>query len=106
MSDEVDKPKFKKTLTLVQAASDKACQDGCCETPNNRLPGDVEQSGHSLEPIEKKANFRTYHIEGMDCSSCAKTIENHLKTVPSVKRVTVNFSTGKAKINTEKARKK
>ncbi|WP_268795809.1 heavy metal translocating P-type ATPase [Paenibacillus sp. Soil522] len=98
MSDEVDKPKFKKTLTLVKAASDKACQDGCCETPNTRLPGDVEQSGHSLEPLEKKANFLTYHIEGMDCSSCAKTIENHLNTVPSVKSVTVNFSTGKAKI--------
>jgi len=85
MSDKVDKSKFKKTLILVNAASDKACQDGCCETPNT-----------DIQTVS--VNYRSYLIEGMDCSSCAKTIENHLNTVPSVKSVTVNFSTGKAKI--------
>lgn len=89
MSDQINKPKFKKTLTLINPAAEDACHDDCCESP---------KLGYSLEPLEKKGNFRTYNIEGMDCSSCAMTIENHLKTVPSVKRVTVNFATGKAKI--------
>jgi Cd2+/Zn2+-exporting ATPase len=34
----------------------------------------------------------------MDCSSCALTIEKHLKNLPSVKSVSVNFSTGKMKV--------
>lgn len=45
-----------------------------------------------------KGNSRTYAIEGMDCSSCALTIENHLKDIPEVKGVSVNFSTGKMTI--------
>jgi Cd2+/Zn2+-exporting ATPase len=41
---------------------------------------------------------KTYEIEGMDCSSCALTIENHLKKHPAVNQVEVNFSTGKMRI--------
>ncbi len=39
-----------------------------------------------------------YRVHGMDCSSCALTIENHLKDSPSVKNVSVNFSTGKMRV--------
>lgn len=63
------KPKFKKMLPLIDSANDQT-------------------AGLTSE----------FHIQGMDCSSCALTIENHLKSVPFVKRVNVNFSTGKAKI--------
>ncbi|MGO4374705.1 cation transporter, partial [Paenibacillus sp. MCAF20] len=38
---------------------------------------------------------KTYNIQGMDCSSCALTLENHLRQNPSVKNVSVNFSTAK-----------
>ncbi len=40
--------------------------------------------------------MKTYLIEGMDSCACANTIVNHLQTVPAVKDVRVNFSTGKA----------
>ncbi|RIX46574.1 cadmium-translocating P-type ATPase [Paenibacillus nanensis] len=43
-------------------------------------------------------DVRTYSIEGMDCSSCALTIENHLKGQDAVKSVKVNFSTGRMTI--------
>jgi Cd2+/Zn2+-exporting ATPase len=43
--------------------------------------------------------MKTYVIEGMDCSSCALTIKNHLKQLREVKQVEVNFSTGKMQIN-------
>ena len=39
-----------------------------------------------------------YQIHGMDCSSCAKSLENHMKSLPAVKAVSVNFSTGKMQI--------
>lgn len=59
-----------------------------------KLPAEMKKLGYTLEPIESKGNVRNYTIEGMDCSSCALTIENHLKQHPSVKSVSVNFSTG------------
>ncbi|WP_081905083.1 heavy metal translocating P-type ATPase [Neobacillus sedimentimangrovi] len=49
------------------------------------------------KPLPSNESFE-YRIYGMDCSSCAKSIENHLNTLPFVKYVSVNFSTGKMKI--------
>ncbi|MFD0587417.1 heavy metal translocating P-type ATPase [Paenibacillus sp. GCM10027627] len=36
-----------------------------------------------------------FFVQGMDCSSCAKSLENHLNGNPAVQSVSVNFSTGK-----------
>ncbi|WP_027093258.1 heavy metal translocating P-type ATPase [Cohnella thermotolerans] len=65
------------------------------EATLDKLPETIKKLGYTLEPIQQKENARIYKIEGMDCSSCALTIENHLKSLPSVKSVSVNFSTGK-----------
>ncbi|RUS56959.1 ATPase [Kurthia sp. 3B1D] len=56
----------------------------------------VEQLGFTIEQPNIGA-LKTYTIEGMDCSSCAKSIENHLLTLPEVTEATVQFSTGKLK---------
>ncbi|MFS0577272.1 heavy metal translocating P-type ATPase [Sporosarcina sp. 179-K 3D1 HS] len=61
----------------------------------------MKKLGFEVEPIQINNNLRNYIIEGMDCGSCALTIENHLNTLPSVKHVQVNFSTGKMKIEHE-----
>ncbi|MFJ7933281.1 heavy metal translocating P-type ATPase [Sporosarcina sp. NPDC096371] len=61
----------------------------------------MKKLGFEVEPIKVNSNLKHYVIEGMDCGSCALTIENHLNTSPSVKRVQVNFSTGKMKIEHE-----
>ena len=63
-----------------------------------QLPGHVKKIGYTLEPVETRRK-RTYVVEGMDCGACAKTIENHLRKVPGVRTVTVNFSTGKMVID-------
>lgn len=68
------KPKFKKELTLLSTPADTKGQD------------------------EQKGNARTYRIEGMDCGACALTLENHLQNHAAVKKVSVNFSTGKMTI--------
>ncbi|TKI57781.1 cadmium-translocating P-type ATPase [Brevibacillus antibioticus] len=39
-----------------------------------------------------------YRVTGMDCSSCAKSLEKHMQTLPAVKEVNVNFSTGKMQL--------
>ncbi|MEN2768850.1 heavy metal translocating P-type ATPase [Ornithinibacillus xuwenensis] len=61
----------------------------------------VQKLGFTAEPINQNKNMRAYHVEGMDCGSCAKSIENHLNTIPAVKSVSVNFSTGKMKLDHE-----
>ncbi|MGM7724299.1 heavy metal translocating P-type ATPase [Metabacillus sp. Hm71] len=58
----------------------------------------VQNLGYEIEPLKQNKHIKTYTIEGMDCGSCAKSIENHLSSHPSVKNISVNFSTGKMKI--------
>ncbi|MDF9759663.1 Cd2+/Zn2+-exporting ATPase [Peribacillus simplex] len=62
------------------------------------IESEIKKLGYSIEPLDQKGNIKTYEIEGMDCGSCAKSIENHLNTLSTVKNVSVNFSTGKMKI--------
>ncbi|MEK4404729.1 heavy metal translocating P-type ATPase [Sporosarcina sp. FSL K6-6792] len=61
----------------------------------------MKKLGFEIEPIQVNTNLNNYFIEGMDCESCALTIENHLNNLPTVKHVQVNFSTGKMKIEHE-----
>ncbi|WP_284139428.1 heavy metal translocating P-type ATPase [Virgibacillus sp. LDC-1] len=58
----------------------------------------IQKLGFTAEPLKQNKSVRTYAVVGMDCSSCAKSIENHLNAIPTVHTVTVNFSTGKMKI--------
>src|SRR5699024_2819734 len=57
----------------------------------------VQQLGFSVELIEQNRHIRTYDVAGMDCGSCAKSIENHLNTLSAVNSAQVHFSTGKMK---------
>lgn len=62
------------------------------------IESEIKKLGYSIEPLDQTGNIKTFVIEGMDCGSCAKSIENHLNTLSTVKNVSVNFSTGKMKI--------
>jgi Cd2+/Zn2+-exporting ATPase len=61
----------------------------------------MKKLGFEVEPNKVNNNLKNYFIEGMDCGSCALTIENHLNNLPAVKHIQVNFSTGKMKIEHE-----
>ncbi len=65
------------------------------------VENEVQKLGFTAELIQPNKNMRTYNVIGMDCSSCAQSIEKHLNTVPAVKDVQVNFSTGKMKVDHE-----
>ncbi len=100
--------KFKKSLTLVNVnpPTKAECEDDCCKSTDNMITQKIEDKsgqklGHSIEPVQLRGNGRTYNVEGMDCSSCALTIENHLKNLPAVKSASVNFSTGNMTVEHE-----
>ncbi|RKL67017.1 cadmium-translocating P-type ATPase [Salipaludibacillus neizhouensis] len=65
------------------------------------VENEVKKLGFKIEPLKQNKNIRTYSIEGMDCGSCAKSIENHLNIIRTVRYVSVNFSTGKMKVEHE-----
>ena len=43
----------------------------------------------------------TYKITGLDCGNCATRLEKAISKVKGVKKVTVNFVTGKVNITTD-----
>nr|WP_239984684.1 heavy metal translocating P-type ATPase [Lentibacillus sediminis] len=61
----------------------------------------IQKLGYTAEPLKQNRNYKTYDVVGMDCGSCAKSIENHLSTISSVRDVSVSFSTGKMKVQHE-----
>ncbi|WP_260399522.1 heavy metal translocating P-type ATPase [Peribacillus simplex] len=67
----------------------------------DQIENEVQKLGYTIEPLKQNNNVKTYNIEGMDCGSCAKSIENHLNMIQTVKNVSVNFSTGKMKVEHE-----
>ncbi|CAK6471634.1 Potassium-transporting ATPase ATP-binding subunit [Peribacillus frigoritolerans] len=67
----------------------------------DQIENEVQKLGYNIEPLKQNNNVKTYNIEGMDCGSCAKSIENHLNMIQTVKNVSVNFSTGKMKVEHE-----
>ncbi|MGG1575366.1 heavy metal translocating P-type ATPase [Fictibacillus sp. NRS-1165] len=62
------------------------------------IDAEVKKLGFTAEPMNDSKNLKTYSVEGMDCGSCARSIENHLNKVTGVQSVNVNFSTGKMKV--------
>ncbi|WP_199242636.1 heavy metal translocating P-type ATPase [Desulfosporosinus fructosivorans] len=59
----------------------------------------AQKLGFKATPItQTKKKGQTFNIEGMDCGICAQTLEKYLKTLPTVREVSVNFSTGKMQI--------
>ncbi|WP_430757149.1 heavy metal translocating P-type ATPase [Pseudobacillus badius] len=62
------------------------------------IKNQVEKLGFKAESLDRNEKSQTFTIEGMDCGACAVTLEKHMKNVPTVEEVRVNFSTGKMHI--------
>nr|WP_039813265.1 heavy metal translocating P-type ATPase [Jeotgalibacillus malaysiensis] len=62
------------------------------------IPGYVKKYGFEAEPDRPAKDAHIYQVSGMDCSSCAATLEKHMSGNPDVQSVRVNFSTGKMHI--------
>ncbi|MED4585883.1 heavy metal translocating P-type ATPase [Brevibacillus choshinensis] len=57
-----------------------------------------ETAAAGATSMERLSRGAVYRIIGMDCSSCAKSLEKHMKSIAAVQEVSVNFSTGKMQI--------
>src|SRR5215211_9145559 len=77
------------------------CADGCCSdsatveadaTPRTREANpETPEGGAALGVLERTV----VRVEGMDCASCAATVERRVSALPGVSRATVNFAAGR-----------
>src|SRR5699024_1067992 len=61
----------------------------------NQIGKTDEKIGYGIQNTQSQSTQTTFIIKGMDCASCAKTVEKHEMNLPYVKDAKVNFSTGK-----------
>lgn len=54
----------------------------------------VRKLGFQIEEERPNRHERVYDVEGMDCSSCALSIEKHLNSFDAVREAHVNFASG------------
>ena len=55
----------------------------------------VTREEHRYEPQQDGLERTVVRVEGMDCASCAVTVERRVATLPGVHRATVNFAAGR-----------
>ncbi len=78
------------------------CDDGCCSdaasveataTPTTREanPEAPAEGDAALGALERTV----VRVEGMDCASCAATVEKRVAVLPGIRRATVNFAAGR-----------
>src|SRR5918992_1114254 len=85
----------------VRVEPDGSCKDGCCSdvvaeepaaTPTTRQANpEAPPSGTTLDGLERTV----VRVEGMDCASCAATVERRVAALPGVRRAVVNFAAGR-----------
>lgn len=97
---------FKKSLTLIQTSTPPSQpKDDCCasetlpEASSTTVANAIVHKPTTTHGAQPNDNERTYAIVGMDCSSCALTLEKHLKAHAAVASVNVHFATGKMMID-------
>jgi Zn2+/Cd2+-exporting ATPase len=87
-----------------EAARDGAdgCTDDCCSSPDTvetsaatprtrKANPEVPEGSAALGALERTV----VRVEGMDCASCAATVEKRVSALPGVSKATVNFAAGR-----------
>jgi Cd2+/Zn2+-exporting ATPase len=87
-----------------ESARDAAegCTDDCCSSPEMvETPAATSKiregnprtaEGNTASGVRERTVVR---VEGMDCASCAVTVEKRVSALPGVARATVNFAAGR-----------
>src|SRR5699024_2486054 len=63
----------------------------------------VQKLGFGIVPEKSKYKERVYTVVGMDCSSCAESIEKHIRSLPAVQDATIHFAVGSLTVTHEKS---
>ncbi|MFW2432620.1 heavy metal translocating P-type ATPase [Staphylococcus cohnii] len=72
----------------MNKSSDVCCTNTCQNTNNEKVSENITNESDTLQKF-------TFQVNGIDCSSCATTIEKALLPLDDVYNPKVNFSTGK-----------
>lgn len=72
----------------MRKSSDVCCTNTCQNTNNEKVSEHITNESDILQKL-------TFQVNGIDCSSCATTIEKALLPLDDVYNPKVNFSTGK-----------
>jgi Zn2+/Cd2+-exporting ATPase len=96
-------PEVKEPVAARDEA-DESCTDDCCSgvevageeasaaTPRTREANpEAPEGGAPLGVLERTV----VRVEGMDCASCAATVERRVSALPGVSKATVNFAAGR-----------
>lgn len=79
-----------KELPLIQAPPTGSADDGCCNDQSCCVPSVQAEDGAELDVADGPLRS-VVRVEGMDCASCAVTLERVVRAVPGVSRAVVNF---------------
>ncbi|SJZ51346.1 Cd2+/Zn2+-exporting ATPase [Pilibacter termitis] len=83
--------------TCKKVEQQATCKDDCCCGEKSSS----EEGGNSDDEPASSGKKIVYNVSGMDCGSCAMTIQKGVASLPEVKQVNVNFSTGKLVVYAE-----
>lgn len=72
----------------MNKSSDVCCTNTCQNANNEKVSKDIKNATDTLQKV-------TFQVNGIDCSSCATTIEKALVPLDAVYNPKVNFATGK-----------
>ena len=110
----IDNPAGKKEESCCSAASSEVAgtalrnvpdtepqktEDSCCGTKLSRTADQTPSL--DAETLRTYSSTSSYCIEGMDCPSCAATLEKGLTTIPNYQKVSVNYGAGRLKIESD-----
>ena len=81
-------------------AEPDGCTDDCCsdvaEKASSATPTTQEANPEAPDSVPLDGLERTVvRVEGMDCASCAATVEKRVASLPGVASATVNFAAGR-----------
>ena len=72
-----------------------ACADDCCSDGAPELVAAPAARGSNPEVPADALERTVLRVEGMDCASCAATVERRVGRLPGVHRAAVNFAAGR-----------
>ena len=105
LGQEPREPEVQKQPEAAFGEADDGCVDDCCSgaeetleapaaTPRSREVASISETPEgraSLGHLERTV----VRVEGMDCASCAATVEKRVGQLPGVHRAVVNFAAGR-----------
>ncbi|SDW11376.1 Cd2+/Zn2+-exporting ATPase [Marinococcus luteus] len=89
-----------KEETFERKTAEKGCS--CCSSDSEKEDCCTPEEDHADESAnDTPANAYTFQVEGMDCPSCASTLQKGVYRLPGVQEAKVQYATGSMQVSTD-----